>query len=91
MKLMKEQKPIIEQLAGATILKDTGWQLTYHSPRGITDYVRYIEFDKDVSDEGKFSLCKYLNEEKLGNFGVLAYSKEDLKVVKFMTTYDSSD
>jgi len=91
MKLMNEQKPVIEHISGAKIMKDTGWHVVYHSPRGITDYVRFIEFDKDVSDDSRYSLCKYLHEEGIGNFKVVAYSKEDPRVIKFSTTYDSSD
>lgn len=91
MTIIEKEKPMIEQISGTKVVKDTGWEVTFYSRRGITDYVRFIEFSEDVSDDSRYSLCKLLNEEGPGNFGVAAYTKDDPRVIKFMTTYDSSD
>lgn len=75
--------------------KDTGWTVsnTSMSHRGITDFIRVIQPNRELSEQERCTIAKLLQEDPKcpGWTGVMASKAYKGPGVQYWTTWDSSD
>jgi len=76
------------------IVEDSGWSMNEFSSRpsrGIRDYDRAIKFSRDLDDNEKKAVQKFLAKVNCPGWTGVWMKSDASGVYKFATTYDSSD
>lgn len=90
----ENQRKKIEEIVGIKVMEDSGWVLTWSSPRGIYDYTRKIKFASAMLPTKFDELRTFLkNNECPGWTGVRGdiMTVDDKDICTVYTTWDSTD